>query len=359
MASSFSRLPTPRSALIRTGLLGILVPICSLPAGQAMAVTFSRDPAANGWTKVGNSNSQATTNPNSGGWAAGSTTANFDIYSTRFILDAADTVSAPSAGTANGDCYLASGGARAGGCPTTSGSNYAGNNTWQAGDTVIGFGMKWASGQKGSGATQVSFDPLGTSGFTAGTAFTSPGTTSFSGVSSDGSFNFNFYPDINGLQNQGIYETYRVNPAAGNTNSSSGSIYNPYGALNANTNNLSTVVGNGTGPMNGTLPMRVFGNNNDGGWDYYTVYLNQSLMQRNGKGEAVFSDQAKWVVVANQSGGSSITASGPLSLSSVVPPSSGVPGPLPLLGAGAAFGWSRRLRLQIKPRSTVAAKSSI
>ena len=30
------------------------------------------------------------------------------------------------------------------------------------------------------------------------------------------------------------------------------------------------------------------------------------------------------------------------------PPSSSVPGPLPLLGAGAAFGWSRRLRSRLK-----------
>jgi len=29
------------------------------------------------------------------------------------------------------------------------------------------------------------------------------------------------------------------------------------------------------------------------------------------------------------------------------PPSAAVPGPLPLLGAGAAFGWSRRLRKRI------------
>jgi MYXO-CTERM domain-containing protein len=30
------------------------------------------------------------------------------------------------------------------------------------------------------------------------------------------------------------------------------------------------------------------------------------------------------------------------------PPSSKVPGPLPLLGAGAAFGFSRRLRQRVK-----------
>jgi len=29
------------------------------------------------------------------------------------------------------------------------------------------------------------------------------------------------------------------------------------------------------------------------------------------------------------------------------PPAAAVPGPLPLLGAGAAFGWSRRLRKRI------------
>jgi hypothetical protein len=34
-------------------------------------------------------------------------------------------------------------------------------------------------------------------------------------------------------------------------------------------------------------------------------------------------------------------------------PTAAVPGPLPLLGAGAAFGWSRRLRRRIAaPLST-------
>jgi MYXO-CTERM domain-containing protein len=126
-----------------------------------------------------------------------------------------------------------------------------------------------------------------------------------------------------------------------------GAVITPYGALSGNGNNLSTIPGNGQGPMNGTLPMRTFGNINNGAWDYYTVFLNQSLMNN---GEAGFTDTAKWVVVANQSGGSSITASGPMNLPSVVPPSSSVPGPLPLLGAGAAFGWSRRLRRQITAR---------
>ena len=35
-------------------------------------------------------------------------------------------------------------------------------------------------------------------------------------------------------------------------------------------------------------------------------------------------------------------------LSPVLPPSAPVPGPLPLFGAGAAFGWSRRLRRRVK-----------
>jgi MYXO-CTERM domain-containing protein len=37
----------------------------------------------------------------------------------------------------------------------------------------------------------------------------------------------------------------------------------------------------------------------------------------------------------------------------LAPPTSAVPGPLPLIGAGAAFGWSRRLRKRIAaPLST-------
>jgi MYXO-CTERM domain-containing protein len=40
-------------------------------------------------------------------------------------------------------------------------------------------------------------------------------------------------------------------------------------------------------------------------------------------------------------------------LGAPTPPGATVPGPLPLLGAGAAFGWSRRLRKRIAaPLST-------
>ena len=38
------------------------------------------------------------------------------------------------------------------------------------------------------------------------------------------------------------------------------------------------------------------------------------------------------------------TANDTIELVIAAPPSAAVPGPLPLLGAGAAFGWARRLR---------------
>ena len=45
------------------------------------------------------------------------------------------------------------------------------------------------------------------------------------------------------------------------------------------------------------------------------------------------------------------------SLLSPVTPSASVPGPLPLFGAGAAFGWSRRLRRRVKCSAPKAATS--
>jgi len=53
----------------------------------------------------------------------------------------------------------------------------------------------------------------------------------------------------------------------------------------------------------------------------------------------------------NQGAGSSFSWTGTGSLNI---PSSGVPGPLPLLGAGAAFGWSRRLRKRLSTGTSQA-----
>jgi len=345
MAPSFFRQPSLRSGLIRSGLLVVLAPICSLPAGQAMAATFSRDPAADAWTKVGNSKTQGSAN--FGGWAQGSTAADFDIYSTSFFLAATDTVSAPATGAARGDAYLY--------------SATAPGNSWQAGDKIVGLGLKFINGQAGDasgGATIfLNFEPNPTAGtsFVAGTLSNqTPGQWDFfagggQNGASAGSLNFNIVASPT-VQNEGPFgNTYNVKSAPGG----SGTNTTPYGAqITGNDNNISTTgnvnpSGSGSYPM-ATAPMRVYGNYNAGDttWNYYEIFLNQSLMQRNGYGEAPFTNSALWSVAAGNSAGQFTMVTGPMGLGSG--PSSQVPGPLPLLGAGAAFGWSRRLRRQLR-----------
>jgi hypothetical protein len=342
---------SPRSALIGKSLLGLLVSICSLPAGQAMAVTFSRDPAADGWNKVGNSKTQGTAN--FGGWAANSTAADFDIYSTSFLLSAADTVSAPATGAARGDDYLYS--------STLDGTA---TNKWNVGDKIVGLGVKFINGQVGSAANGraifLNFEPnpqVGTA-FVAGTlSTTTDGQWDFfaggnQNGASAGSINFNVVTSRT-VQNQGPFgDTYSVKTAPGGSTTNN----TPYGSIAGNGNNIST---SGSSPL-GTAPMRVFGNyidipntTNDT-WTSYQIFLNESLMTRNGKGEAAFTSNALWSVSASNSQMGQwdlTTATGPMRLGGSGPsPSSQVPGPLPLLGAGAAFGWSRRLRRQITAR---------
>ena len=98
--------------------------------------------------------------------------------------------------------------------------------------------------------------------------------------------------------------------------------------------------------------MRSFGNLNGSGWDYYTVYLNQSLMSRNGSGEAAFINSNKWAITAYQYNSSD--PSKPIQVTAASP----VPGPLPILGVGAAFGWSRKIRRRIKASAAAAPKST-
>jgi hypothetical protein len=337
---------SPRSALIGKSLLGLLVSICSLPAGQAMAVTFSRDPAADGWNKVGNSKTQGTAN--FGGWAANSANADFDIYSTSFLLSAADTVSSvPATGAARGDAYLYS--------STLDGTAI---NKWNVGDKIVGLGVKFINGQVGSAADGraifLNFEPnpqVGTA-FVAGTLSSqTPGQWDFfaggnQNGASAGSINFNVVTSAT-VQNQGPYgETYNVKTSPGGINTNT----TPYGQINANVSNISTI---GTSAQ-GIAPMRAFGNLVSGSpntWTSYQIFLNESLMTRNGKGEAAFTSNALWSVTTSNSASQFTTATGPMLLGGSGPsPSSQVPGPLPLLGAGAAFGWSRRLRRQITAR---------
>ena len=89
--------------------------------------------------------------------------------------------------------------------------------------------------------------------------------------------------------------------------------------------------------------------------------MNESLMQRAGNGEALFTNDAQWSVTV-QSGGNFTTATGNFNFGPPPPvpgPGDQVPGPLPVLGAGAALGWSRKLRRRIKDRSAAAPKTTI
>ena len=112
--------------------------------------------------------------------------------------------------------------------------------------------------------------------------------------------------------------------------------------------------------------MRVFGNgisansnnNSAAAWDYYEIFMNESLMQRAGNGEVPFTSTAQWALSA-QSGGNFTRATGNFNFAPAPGPGDQVPGPLPVLGAGAALGWSRKLRRRIKDRSAAAPKTTI
>jgi hypothetical protein len=139
-----------RSSLIRTGLIALIAPICWLPAGQAQALTFTRDPAFDGWTMVG-STDQGT--PTMGGWSNGSTTTNFDVYRTSFVLSGADIVTAPASGTPRGDAFLL--GNSSGACPT--GATCNAGTSWSAGDNIVGLGVKMRSPQRSSASNPFFF----------------------------------------------------------------------------------------------------------------------------------------------------------------------------------------------------------
>ena len=326
-----------RPGLIRTGLLGLLAPICFLPAGQAQAVTFSRDPVADGWSLVGNSITQ-------GNWVNKGLGADFNIYSYGFKLGAYDSVS----GSGFGDAYLYR--------PSPT------DPSWQVGDKILGLGLKFNSGQGRSAANGTIFfnwDPQPKPGttFTPGTVSgLSPGQWDFfqggSGPvqngSSAGSLNFSILT-ADTASNQGPYgNTYNVKTSPGG----SGTNTAPYGIGIASTPNISTT---GSSAL-GTAPMRVFSNGNatSGVWDYYQIFLNESLMQRNGFGEATFTNFGRWSIQAVSSAGAETMATGGIARDDLW----GVPGPLPLLGAGAALGWSRQLRRRVKASGSPAAKSS-
>ena len=316
-------------------------------AGVASATTFTRDPEADSWTLIGNSKTQWT--PTFGGWAGGSLTADFNIYSTRFTLSNTDTVSG-TIGQAAGDAFLASSGAKAGGVPTTFNSSTVQTNPgtgWLANDQIIGVGVKWINGQKGNGVTfnnnsklTVTLDPTGASTFTGGSRATNtPGNTDFTSYSSSGSFTFEFFNTADNVQNRNPYTTYSIN--------NSSSIQAPYGVVGANSNNRSTIGYGDANPEHtpsGDLPVRSFSNYNftSGEWEYAQFFINESLMLRNSYGALPFTNSAKWVVGTIGTQPFSALASGGLFAE--------VPGPLPILGVGSAFAWSRRLRVRLKDK---------
>jgi hypothetical protein len=306
-----------------------------------------------------------------GGWSSGSTTTNFDVYRTSFVLSGADIVTAPASGTPRGDAFLL--GNSSGACPT--GATCNAGTSWLANDKIVGLGVKMRSPQQSGAPGFASFfvnvQPNAQTGFewSSGTKSSStPGQNSFDATggqngASQGSFAINVITSTNAAQNRGPYGGYTVK-TGGNGSDSFNTI--PYGGIAANGNCPATAYG-GFGQLancsslqiTATLPVRVFGNgisnnsNNDpaAAWDYYEIFMNESLMQRAGKGEAPFTSNAQWSVTA-QSGNNFTTAAGNFNFAPV-------PGPLPVLGAVAALGWSRKLRRRIKDRSAAAPKTTI
>ncbi|MFM7646549.1 MAG: hypothetical protein ACKO50_00465, partial [Cyanobium sp.] len=54
---------------------------------------------------------------------------------------------------------------------------------------------------------------------------------------------------------------------------------------------------NGSNSPQATLPVRIFGNNNNDGMDYITVYVNETLMNTN-YNQPLFTDSFKWAIIA-------------------------------------------------------------
>ena len=120
-----------------THALRSLVLVASLAlAGTASAQTvdINGGNSWSGWNSLGNSQT-------SGTWVQGSTTRTYDIYSTYFVLSAAQTV---------GGTRIANGAAGNGVGYTgeTEASLFAG--AWQAGDRILGMGIQYTGTTRGS-----------------------------------------------------------------------------------------------------------------------------------------------------------------------------------------------------------------
>ena len=365
MASSLFRLSSHRSALMRTGLLGLLVPICSLPAGQAQAATFTRNPVVDDWTFVGSTDQGPNPGaPQPAGWSGNGNTFDFDVYNTSFILGSSDNVTGPANGTARGDAYLLGNSPET--CPSGAACNVG--TSWLVGDKIMGFGVKvrdTAGPTLGIASPGLFFNiqpnPKAGYGWTFGTeATTTPGQNAFDSASgqsgaSQGAIAVEIVTNGNAA-NRGPYGSYTVKS---NGDGSAGFNTTPYGLVNGNTNCVSTIANPSIcTPLTPTavLPVRAFGNiaqgqtASSGLWNYYELFLNTSLMELNGKGEGTFSNNAQFSITANRSNIYATVTGGiqPSPLWAPPAPPAPAPGPLPLLGAGVALGWSRRLRRQLR-----------
>jgi hypothetical protein len=339
----------------RTGLLGLLVSVsCGVPGAAMASTTFTGNPLADGWTLLGNSSSDAFR-------VRG--TNSFDIFTKSFNLAAGDVVNLGGAGFPQGDAFLYGG--------TT--------DSWKVGNKILGLGISnWASGAGGypnpakatsSGLFYVKFDPAGTGVFGNNDSVPPKSNNDLSIYQSPGSFGFDFN---RGTQNSSPqvpvppyqpYQTFELQgvacatavPAPCDSTSypyANGSQF-PRFALAGNGNNLST-----TATGTGTLPMRAFGlrATSETSWSSFEIFINTDLLPA---GAGTFGDNSKFSFsafnfLADHTVGFAEAAGclNPSGCTAPAPPQTGpednVPGPLPLLGVGAAFGYSRRLRRRIK-----------
>ena len=322
----------------RTGLLGLLVTMsCGVP-GEAMAASppFTGDPSADGWTKLGNSSDSAF-------YVRG--TNRFDIFTTSFQLDSADTVSIGGSAFPQGDDFLYGGPA----------------DSWKVGDTILGFGISgWGSGAGGfptpaqafsSGLFYLKFDPAGTGVF--GNDASGKDNNDVSIYQSPGSFGFDFNRGTQNSSSQDPpyqpYQTFELQGEACSTAATCASTTYPYGLLASNGNNLST-----TGAA--TLPMRAFGLSagSETSWSSFEIFINTSRLPA---GAGTFGPNSKfsfaaWSFGTQEPFDEAAGCLNPLGCTAPQPVPGGdptaVPGPFPLLGVGAAFGYSRRLRRRMK-----------
>ncbi|WP_216901399.1 hypothetical protein [Synechococcus sp. CCY 9618] len=333
---------------MRLGLLGLLVATTCGASNQAMALTFTGDPAADGWSLLGNSSDPAY-------FVRG--TNSFNLYTTTFTLGSTDTVDLGPNRFPYGDAFLYNGDA----------------DTWDVGDTILGFGVSgWGSGAGGYPSTEGSlfflkFDPAGTGVF--GNAASGKTNNDAAIYQSPGSFTFDFNSGTQN-RNEGAppkqpYQTFLVQDEACPTPFPCSSTLTPYysggDSLLSNGNNQST-----TGA--GTLPMRSFGiqAGSETSWSSFQIFINTALLPEE---VGTFGSNSKFSFSSWNFGTAGVfdEAAGCLNPLGCTAPSpapdddpggapdggptgapAAAPGPLPLLGVSAAFGFSRRLRRRIK-----------